>query len=93
MKITIRPDDKMVEIPIGELKHYECRVEFGIMLKAHVLERNENEAGKLAEEVANELIKILKDRLVYDDYAPYGVEITNWAAETKDVEEVEDVCD
>ena len=79
MTIKLHDTDKMVEIPINQMTHYENRIELVIMLNTHTLAKTEAESEELAEEVVNELVKILKDRIMYDDSAPYGVEITNWA--------------
>lgn len=86
IKLKLHDTDEMVEIPIGQMKHYENRVELDIVLKTHTMAKNEDESGLLAEEVIHQLVGILKDRLVYDDYAPYGVEILNWATFVHDTE-------
>lgn len=86
MKIKLHEDDRMVEIPINQMTHYENRVELGITLKTHTLAKTEEESEDLAREVVDQLVGILKDRLMYDDYAPYGVEILNWGVCVHDTE-------
>ena len=78
MKLKLHDTDKMVEIDISNQNHYVNRVELGLMLKTHTMAKNEDDSERLAEEVVHQLVGIIKDRLVYDDNAPYGVEITNW---------------
>jgi len=89
MKIKLHEDDRMVEIPIGQMHHYVNRVEVGIILKTHTMAKNEDDSALLAEEVVMQLIEMLKEHYANGNHE-YGVEITNYTVGVHDTEIAEE---
>lgn len=80
VRIKISPDSKMVEIPIEKKKLWKTRVELDVMLEIWTEGNTEEEAGKVAEQIAFDLPRALED-------AQDGVYVTNWGTVTGDIEE------
>lgn len=95
VRIKIAPDSKMVEIPIGK-KLYKNRVMIEIMADIYTEAKTEDEAGRMSEEMADDLVRSLEHQIMYADGWPGTdeVEISTWGVRNLDIEEYkEDVDD
>jgi len=88
VRIKITPDSKMVEIPIGK-KLYKNRVIIEIMADIYTEGESEEEAGRLSEEMADDLVRSVEHQIMYADGWPgtEEIEISTWGVRNLDIEE------
>ena len=91
VRITLTPDSKMVEIPIG-VKMYKNRVCIEIMADIFTDSRTEDEAGKASEDIADDLVRYLEHQIMNADGCPGidEVQISTWGVRNVDIEECEE---
>lgn len=88
VRIKIIPDSKMVEIPIGK-KLYKNRVMIEIMADIYTEAQTEDEAGRMSEEMADDLVRSVEHQIMYADGWPgtEEIEISTWGVRNLDIEE------
>ena len=73
-------------------KQYRNRVLIKIMADIYTESDDDQQAGTRSEEIGEELIRYLDDRIMFADGCPGidTVQITSWAARNLDVEEMKE---
>ena len=94
VRIKITPDSKMVEIPIGK-KLYKNRVMIEIMADIYTEAQTEDEAGRMSEEMADDLVRSVEHQIMYADGWPgtEEIEISTWGVRNLDIEEYKEDVD
>ncbi len=88
VRIKISPDSKLVEIPIIK-KLYKNRVIIEIMADIYTEAQTEDEAGRMSEEMADDLVRSIEHQIMYADGWPgtEEIEISIWGVRNLDIEE------